>query len=108
MRSLAIILGLVAAMAWNGKAANAQPLQLILLEARMVTPTEIDNWKKDRYSGIAVILDEEIDYQALGQRVAKAGMDLYGWIEVGRNPKMATAHPRWMASLGSHEDWLKR
>jgi hypothetical protein len=29
------------------------------------------------------------------------------WIEVARNPKLATAHPRWMAALGSHEDWQK-
>jgi hypothetical protein len=26
---------------------------------------------------------------------------------VARNPQMAEAHPRWMAALGSHEDWQK-
>ena len=36
-----------------------------------------------------------------------AGLDLYSWIEVARNPKLAAAHPYRMAALGSNEDWQK-
>jgi hypothetical protein len=35
-------------------------------------------------------------------------LDLYYWIEIARNPAMADAHPRWMASLGMHDDWHGR
>lgn len=75
----------------------------------MVTPAQIGEWKKDGYSGVAVILDEgEGDYRTLARRIADGGLEHYGWVEVARNPKLAAAHPKWMASLGSHEDWLKR
>jgi hypothetical protein len=33
---------------------------------------------------------------------------LYYWIEIARNKPLADAHPRWMASLGMHDDWLIR
>jgi hypothetical protein len=33
---------------------------------------------------------------------------LYYWIEIARNERLADAHPRWMASLGMHDDWLAR
>jgi len=36
-----------------------------------------------------------------------AGLDLYSWIEVAWNPKLAAAHPHRMAALGSNEDWQK-
>jgi hypothetical protein len=43
----------------------------------------------------------------MARHILEGGLDLYWWIEVARNPKMAASHPRWMAALGMHEDWQK-
>jgi hypothetical protein len=89
---------------------KATPLQIVLVEAEMVTPATVSQWKKDRFQAVAVILNERIDkaaYLETGRRISEGGLDLYCWIEVARNAALAANHPRWMASLGSHEDWQK-
>jgi hypothetical protein len=86
------------------------PMEIVLVEPEMVTPAAVSQWKKERFRGVAVVLDERASKAAYGEaarRVADGGLDLYCWIEVAHNAKMAAAHPRWMASLGSHEDWQK-
>ena len=37
----------------------------------------------------------------------RAGLDLAYWIEVARSPELADEHPRWMASLQTHEEWRR-
>jgi hypothetical protein len=44
----------------------------------------------------------------VARRVSDGGLEIYCWIEVGRNPKLAADHPEWMAALGGHDDWRKR
>ena len=105
MRFATIILALDTAISW------AAPAQLVLVEPKMVTVTQISDCKKEGYGGVAVVLDEDLteaDCRAVARRALDGGLDLYWWIEVGRNPKLATAHPKWMASLGMHDDWRKR
>lgn len=97
------------AMAAPGE-GRTMPIEIILVEPEMVTTTAISQWKKEAFKGVAVVLDErtsEAAYRSLGRNVSEGGLDLYCWIEVARNPKMAAAHPRWMAALGSHQDWQK-
>jgi hypothetical protein len=89
----------------------APPLEIILVEGEMVTSAAMSQWKKEGFKAVAVILDEkmgEAAYHEVGRRISDGGLDLYCWIEVARNPTLAAAHPRWMAALGSHEDWQKR
>jgi len=77
---------------------------------RRWTPAAVAQWKKERFQAVAVVLDERTDkaaYRELARRISDGGLDLYCWIEVARNPKLATAHPRWMAALGFHQDWQK-
>ena len=91
-------------------ATNAAPVEIVLVEAEAVTAAAVPQWKKEGFKAVAVVLDErtgESAYRELSRRVSEGGLDLYFWIEVARNPTMATAHPRWMAALGSHEDWQK-
>ena len=60
---------------------------------------------------IVVLLDEGTSadaYEAASTAAASAEMDLYYWIEIARNKRLADAHPRWIASLGMHDDWLAR
>ena len=90
---------------------SVKPLEAVIVEAAAVTPEKTAAWAKAGQHAIVVVLDEETDpeaYRAVAQTVSRAGLDLYYWIEVARNKKLADAHPRWMASLGMHDDWQKR
>lgn len=90
--------------------AAGAPVEIVLVEAEAVTGAAVAQWKKEGFKGVAVVLDErtgEAAYRAAARRVSDGALDLYWWIEVARNPKLAEAHPRWMAALGSHEDWQK-
>ena len=90
--------------------AKPTPVEIVLVEAEAVTPAAVSQWRQERFGAVAVVLDErtgEARYRELARDISDGGLDLYCWTEVARNPKLATAHPRWMAALGSHEDWQK-
>ena len=93
------------------KATNQPPVEIVLVESADITPEKIASWKKEGFKGVAIVLDES-STAAICQRVAKTvaarSLDLYYWVEVARNPALAQAHPRWMASLGMHQDWQER
>jgi len=90
--------------------AKVTPVEIVLVEAETVTPAAVSQWRQERFKAVAVVLNEqtgEARYRELARRISDGGLDLYCWIEVARDPKLAAAHPRWMAALGSHEDWQK-
>ena len=90
--------------------SNAAPVEIVLVEPQMVTATAVSQWKKEGFKAVAVVLEERTDeaaYREVSRGISQGGLDLYFWIEVARNPPMATAHPRWMAALGMHKDWQK-
>jgi|GEM_PF-2414676 len=39
--------------------------------------------------------------------IRTAGFKLGYWIEVARSPSIANAHPEWMASLQTHDEWKR-
>ena len=89
---------------------KASPIEIVLVEASPFTLAAVSEWKKEGFSAVAVVLDErtsEVDFRTIARRTSEGGLDLYWWIEVARNPKLAASHPRWMAALGMHEDWQK-
>ncbi|MBI4326397.1 MAG: hypothetical protein HY674_14200 [Chloroflexi bacterium] len=86
------------------------PAAIVLVEPETVATAAVAQWKKEGFKAAAVVLDERTSQATcheLARRTAESGLDLYWWIEVARNPKMAAAHPLWMAALGSHQDWQK-
>ena len=90
--------------------AKTMPVEIVLVEAETATSGMVSQWKREGFKAVAVVLDErtsEAGYREMARRISEGGLDLYYWIEVARNPKLAAAHPRWMAALGSHEDWQK-
>jgi hypothetical protein len=100
----------VAAAQLPGKTSQVTPIEIVLVDAAMVSSAAVSQWRQERFKAVAVVLDEqtsEARFRELAQHISNGGLDLYFWIEVARNPKLASAHPRWMAALGSHEDWLK-
>jgi hypothetical protein len=92
-------------------AADTLIQDLVLVGATAVSPQSIRALKAEGFRGVAIILDEQtanarIDETA--RELSAQELALYWWIEVARNPELADAHPRWMASLGMHDDWKKR
>jgi hypothetical protein len=92
---------------WCATACAAADLVLVTPEA--VKRESIRDWKADRFSGVVLLLDEtnRTALVPVTTQLGEASLPFHYWIEVGRNPAMAEAHPRWMASLGMHDDWQK-
>ena len=94
------------------QAAEAEtPVRGVLVGLERVTPAFLATWKANGATSIVVRLDEgsRPRWGAMARDVEKAGMTLWPWVEVGRNPVMADAHPEWMATIGGHHaDWRSR
>jgi hypothetical protein len=85
--------------------------ETVLVDAGTVTDEKVAGWKKEGFTAVAVVLDDSIEKPALeaaAQSTAKHGLEIQAWIEVARHERTAKEHPDWVASLGMHDDWLKR
>lgn len=83
----------------------------VLVNPTEVTTDNIDIWRQEGFSTIVTVLDERFTpevYQKASTVVEQAGWRHYHWLEIGRCPPLADANPRWMASLGMHDDWTAR
>jgi len=77
----------------------------------VVTPEFLVTWKARGATAVVVPLDAPAKrrWGTLATAVGRAGMTLWPWVEVARNPSMADAHPEWMAAIGAHhDDWRRR
>lgn len=87
------------------------PVRGLFARPERVTPEFLGDWKARGATAVVVPLDEETKgrWQAISDRVERAGMSLWPWVEVARNPALAAAHPEWMAATGGHhDDWRRR
>ena len=95
----------------RGQSAS-RPIRGILIGIGQAQPETLAAWKGDGGNAVVVVLDESIPrgrWSELSTAAERAGLALYPWIEVGRNPALADAHPSWMASPGGHhDDWRRR
>jgi hypothetical protein len=98
-----------------GNARPASPVsggkEMVLTECGRVTPAAADGWRREGFVAAVLPLNEDHSpaaYARAAASIAAAGLDLYYWIEIARNQRLADAHPRWMAALGMHDDWLAR
>jgi hypothetical protein len=92
---------------WASLSVAAAPREIVLLNAKQLTSEVL----ADKFAGVALVVDESTVGNDIAQavtRISQKKLELYYWIEVGRNPIMAEAHPEWMGSIGMHEDWMKR
>ena len=83
----------------------------VLVKPDRVTPGFLASWKARGATAVVVPLDEATRgrWEATARTVERAGMTLWPWVEVARNPAMADAHPAWMAAIGGHhDDWRRR
>ena len=92
--------------------AGAIRFHAALLTAEMATDVHLQKLRTSGYSAVVLVLSKAdapsatTDKQA-AERIAKASLDLYYWIEIARCPELADAHPQWMASLQGHLEWRR-
>src|SRR5262249_28720230 len=110
-----LLIGVPLAMliAWGEvRAAEPKnPMRGVLVGLERVTPEFLAAWKARGATAMVVPLDEAAKrrWETMARTVERAGMTLWPWIEVARNPAMADAHPEWMAAIGAHhDDWRRR
>ncbi|MBX9791880.1 MAG: DUF3179 domain-containing protein [Pirellulales bacterium] len=92
-------------------AESPPPQQAVLVNPTDVTAEHLAAWRRAGFSAIVTVLDERFApaaYQQASAVIEQAGWPQYHWVEVGRCPALADAHPRWMAGLGMHDDWVER
>ena len=96
-------------IAWSWALLPSPASELVLVSPEHVSAEAIREWKGDKFAG-AVLLLHQTNSAAVAPAVRQlesASLRYYYWIEIGRDAQMAEAHPRWMASLGMHNDWQK-
>lgn len=98
---------------WPGtiNAATERQIKLkaALLTAAQASADRLRDLKRDGYNAAALNLSDGSSQpdKAAAQRIRSAGLELFYWIEVGRSPALADAHPEWMASLQGHPEWRR-
>src|SRR5215212_4539685 len=73
-------------------AKSARVFEGLIIDPAAVAASEVDGWKKDGFDSVVLVLDERFEaavYQNAAKTITANGLDLYYWIEVGRNPTFA-------------------
>src|SRR2546425_12842626 len=94
-RTFASSLALLALAATKTCPGAESKLRAALLAATQVSSARIQTLKEEHCNAVALFL-EEADSQeqaAAASQIRSSGLDLYYWIEIGRNPALADAHP---------------
>jgi hypothetical protein len=83
-----------------------------LLRAEQVNAEKLAEASSNGATAIVLALEGGSDdaarrEEAAALSVEKAGLEVRYWIEVGRSPDLALAHPEWMASLQGHTEWRR-
>jgi len=88
---------------------SSRAADFVLVMPEAVSAEAISNWKAEGFNGAVLFLDETnvARIKSATDHLQAATLPFHYWIEVGRNPRMAEAHPRWVASLGMHYNWRK-
>jgi hypothetical protein len=84
-------------------------MKTAVLRADQASTERLLQLPKQGYTAIALMLTKTNDPAgaAAADRVTRAGLELDYWIEIGRDTALADAHPEWMASIQTHEEWRR-
>ena len=95
----------------TGRLIAAEPLRGALYSVDQVEHLSGASLMQAGYSTVVITASEGAavsdSVRGAARRLQAAGLDLGLWIEVGRDPKLATAHPEWMASIQGHPEWRR-
>jgi hypothetical protein len=81
-----------------------------VISAEQMDANQLRSLKAEHYNAVVLALDgaNATKEREAARAVRAAGFDLFYWIEIGRNPALADAHPEWMASLEvKHPEWRR-
>jgi hypothetical protein len=109
--TLSLVWALAIPRADSRAAGPESRIRGVLVRPDRVTPDFLAAWKGKGATAVVVPLDETTKprWERMAWVVEQAGMGLWQWVEVARNPTMADAHPEWMAAPGGHhDDWRRR
>jgi len=90
---------------------SARPMHGVLVNPDRVTREFLAAWRLKGVTAIVVPLDETTkrNWRTMARSIEHAGLTLWPWVEVARNPAMADRNPEWMAAPGGHhDDWRRR
>lgn len=107
-----LIVLIAANVTYAAETSVAKPFRGALVAAHNVTSGKLRQFQDAGYTSIVLIVDgtssDEIESQIESAKLVKASpLELYYWIEVARCPPLADAHPEWMASLQTHDEWRR-
>jgi hypothetical protein len=88
---------------------GAAKLKAALLAPEQVSESKLANLKAESYTAVGISLSESnpAAQASAAARISHSTLDLYYWIEIGRNPALAEAHPEWMASIQTHQEYRR-
>ena len=108
-RSLILSFLLVLGTVSGRLVAEGLETKAALLSAEQASEPRLRELQNLRFTSVALMLTET-NGAADGEvvdRIKRTGLGLDYWIEIGRNPAMAEAHPEWMASIQTHKEWRR-
>src|SRR5262249_42441253 len=90
-------------------AFGAANLKVALLAPEQVSEEKLASLKAEDYTAAAISLSESNPraQSSAATQISRSAFALYYWIEIGRNPALADAHPEWMASIQTHEEYRR-
>jgi hypothetical protein len=93
----------------QGTATTPRAETALLTEAQ-VTPERLRDLSHEGFTHVALFLSASNAASELSaaKTILDAKLQLDFWIEVARNPALADAHPDWMASIQTHDEWRRR
>ncbi len=92
------------------RAADAARIKGLLMSPAQATSDQLKKNLSDGINSVVLYLDDSssaAENLVAAKRIQKAGLNLFYWIEIARNPTLATAHPEWMASIQIHHEWRR-
>lgn len=114
LRAVPVAAALAAVLPGAGAEPTRPPevtrgLRAVLLAPEHATPEKLRELRREGWNGVVLSLDRPDAPAAAraAERVRASGLPLYYWIEIGRCPELADAHPEWMASLQGHPEWRR-
>jgi len=84
-------------------------LKAALLAPAQVSEKKLASLKVEHYTAAAISLSESNSSKqtAAAAHIRRSDMALYYWIEIAHNPVLADAHPEWMASIQTHQEYRR-
>lgn len=89
------------------------PYRGALLQADQINDGRLAQLRDEGFNAIVLVLSavdgeaRTLEVRAARKVISNAAFELGYWVEVARCPELADAHPDWMASLQTHDEWRR-